>query len=143
MTLTYQKAKIRRGSVKKFVGIFALILALAIAALASTEKVLLSFNGSDGAQPWSNYFISDWKGNLYGATGAGGTYSAGVVFMLSPTGKETVLYEFKGQSNGDGASPHGRLAFDANGNIFGTTQSGGTNGTGTVYELSPKRGGGW
>lgn len=129
---------------KRFVAIFAVVFALALSAWASTEKVLWNFaGGSDGANPWSNYFISDAKGNLYAATGGGGTDGNGVVFMLTPAGKETVLYEFKGQANGDGASPHGRLAFDANGNIYGTTQAGGTNNTGTVYELSPKSGGGW
>ena len=127
---------------KRFVGIFAVVLALALTSWASTEKVLWNFaGGSDGSQPWSNYFISDAKGNLYAATAGGGTYSAGTVFMLSPAGKETVLYEFTG-ANGDGNAPHGRLAFDAKGNIYGTTQSGGTNGTGTVYELS-KRSGVW
>ena len=127
---------------KRFVAIFAVVFTLA--AWASAEKVLWNFaGGSDGSGPWSNYFISDGKGNLYGATGAGGTYSSGVVFILAPGGKEIILYEFKGQANGDGASPHGRLAFDGNGNIFGTTQGGGTNGTGTVFELSPIRGGGW
>jgi uncharacterized repeat protein (TIGR03803 family) len=129
--------------VKRFVGIFAVIFALALTAGASTEKVLWNFKGgTDGSEPWSNYFISDAKGNLYAATAAGGTYSAGTVFMLSPAGKETVLYEFTG-SNGDGNGPHGRLAFDAKGNIYGTTQGGGTNGTRTVYRLSPKSGGGW
>jgi len=129
--------------VKRFAGIFAVIFVLALTAWASTEKVLWNFaGGSDGSEPWSNYFISDAKGNLYAATAAGGTYSAGTVFMLSPAGKQTVLYEFKG-SNGDGNAPHGRLAFDAKGNIYGTTQGGGTNGTGTVYKLSPKSGGGW
>ena len=129
---------------KRFVGIFTVVVALALTAWASTEKVLWDFKGgSDGSGPWSNYFISDAKGNLYAATAAGGTYSAGVVFMLTPAGKETVLYEFKGQANGDGAYPHGRLAFDAKGNIYGTTQNGGTNDTGTVYELSPRSGGGW
>jgi uncharacterized repeat protein (TIGR03803 family) len=130
--------------VKRFVGIFAVVFALALTSWASTEKVLWNFGGgNDGSGPWSNYFISDTKGNLYAATASGGTYSAGTVFMLSPAGKETILYEFKGQANGDGAAPHGRLAFDAKGNIYGSTQSGGTNGTGTVYELTPKRGGGW
>jgi len=130
--------------VKRFAGIFAVVFALALTAWASTEKVLWNFEGgSDGSGPWSNYFISDAKGNLYAATGDGGTYGQGVVFMLTLAGKETILYEFKGQSNGDGASPHGRLAFDSKGNIFGTTQAGGTNGTGTVYELSPQAGGGW
>jgi uncharacterized repeat protein (TIGR03803 family) len=130
--------------VKRFVAIFAVVLALALTAGASTEKVLWNFKGgSDGSGPWSNYFISDAKGNLYGATAAGGTYGAGTVFMLTPAGKETILYEFKGQSNGDGNAPHGHLTFDAKGNIYGTTQAGGTNGTGAVYELSPKSGGGW
>jgi uncharacterized repeat protein (TIGR03803 family) len=129
--------------VKRFVGMFAVVFALALTAWASTEKVLWNFGGgSDGSGPWSDYFISDAKGNLYAATAAGGTYSAGTVFMLSPAGKETVLYEFTG-SNGDGNGPHGRLAFDAKGNIYGTTQGGGANSTGTVYELSPKKGGGW
>ena len=103
---------------KRFVGIFAVIFALALTAWASTEKVLWNFKGgSDGSEPWSNYFISDAKGNLYAATAAGGTYSAGTVFMLSPAGKETVLYEFKG-SNGDGNAPHGHLAFDAEGETY-------------------------
>ena len=129
---------------KRFVAIFAVVLALALTAGASTEKILWDFKGgSDGSGPWSNYFISDAKGNLYAATAAGGTYGAGTVFMLTPAGKETILYEFKGQSNGDGNAPHGHLTFDAKGNIYGTTQAGGTNGTGTVYELSPKSGGGW
>jgi len=129
--------------VKRFVGMFAVVFALALTAWASTEKVLWNFGGgNDGSGPWSDYFISDAKGNLYAATAAGGTYSAGTVFMLSPAGKETILYEFTG-SNGDGSGPHGRLAFDAKGNIYGTTQGGGANGTGTVYELSRKKGGGW
>jgi uncharacterized repeat protein (TIGR03803 family) len=129
--------------VRRFVGMFAVVCALALTAWASTEKVLWNFEGgSDGSGPWSDYFISDAKGNLYAATASGGTYSAGTVFMLSPAGKETILYEFTG-SNGDGNGPHGRLAFDANGNIYGTTQGGGANGTGTVYQLSPKKGGGW
>jgi uncharacterized repeat protein (TIGR03803 family) len=130
--------------VKRLVGIFAVVCALAMTAWASTERVLWNFEGgSDGSGPWSNYFISDAKGNLYAATAAGGTYSSGTVFMLSLAGKKTVLYEFKGQANKDGAAPHGRLAFDANGNIYGTTQGGGINGTGTVYELSPNSNGGW
>jgi uncharacterized repeat protein (TIGR03803 family) len=129
--------------VKRFVEMFAVVFALALTSWASTEKVVWNFvGGSDGSGPWSNYFISDANGNLYAATAAGGTYSAGTVFMLSPAGKETVLHEFTG-SNGDGSAPHGRLAFDAKGNIYGTTQGGGINGTGTVYKLSPKSGGGW
>lgn len=116
----------------------------ASAAWASKENVLWNFSGTngDGSNPWSNYFISDAKGNLYGATDSGGTNSDGIVFMLTPAGEEKILYEFQGQGAGDGSSPYGRLAFDTKGNIYGTTQSGGANGTGTVYELT-KHGSGW
>lgn len=113
-------------------------------AWASKERVLWNFSDTngDGSQPWSNYFITDAKGNFYAVTASGGTYGEGTVFMLTPGGKETVLYEFQGQAANDGGSPHGRLAFDSAGNIYGTTQGGGVNGSGTVYELT-KSGGKW
>jgi uncharacterized repeat protein (TIGR03803 family) len=53
---------------------------------------------------------------------------------------ETVLYRFSGGSDGSG-SP-GSLVFDASGNIYGTTGTGGTYGYGTVYKLSSS-GGTW
>jgi uncharacterized repeat protein (TIGR03803 family) len=48
------------------------------------ESVLHSFTGkSDGAQPFAGLVI-DHLGNLYGATGAGGTYGVGTVFRIAP-----------------------------------------------------------
>jgi uncharacterized repeat protein (TIGR03803 family) len=44
-----------------------------------------------------------------------------------------VLYRFTGR---DGAVPHGRLTFDAAGNLCGTTHNGGTTGYGTVFQLT-------
>ena len=52
-----------------------------------------------------------------------------------------VLYSFTGGS--DGANPQSRLTFDAAGNLYGTTYSGGLWGYGTVFELSPNGNGGW
>jgi uncharacterized repeat protein (TIGR03803 family) len=126
--------------------ILALIVGLTAVAWASSETVLWNFSSSngDGSGPWSNALISDSKGNLYGATSSGGTNSAGMVFEFSPNGSggytETILYDFKGQASADGARPYGSLAFDKLGNLFGTTQGGGANNTGTVYELSLKAG---
>jgi len=54
---------------------------------------------------------------------------------------EKIIYSFSGGS--DGASPEGGLVFDANGNLYGTTEGGGTNGAGTVFELSSSSGGTW
>ncbi len=93
---------------------------------------------------------ADRKGNLYGATIAGGT-GVGTVYELSPptvaggAWTETVLYTFVG-SPSDGDGPTGRLLMDAHGDLFGTTVAGGVGGNGTVFELMPpcsQNGGVW
>ena len=43
----------------------------------------------------------------------------------------------------DGAYPYAGLIFDAAGNLYGTTDEGGTYSVGTVFELTPAAGGGW
>jgi uncharacterized repeat protein (TIGR03803 family) len=53
----------------------------------------------------------------------------------------TVLYSFTGKP--DGANPHSSLVLDPKGNLFGTTNSGGAYGQGSVYELTPNASGGW
>jgi uncharacterized repeat protein (TIGR03803 family) len=120
-----------------------LMLAAAYSASAQTFTVINTFNDTDGAQSMSA-LIFDSVGNLYGTTSAGGLGN-GVVFELVPNGTrwtETVLYKFGSQTD-DGANPIDRLVFDANGNLYGTTEHGGTQNTGTVFELSPASGGGW
>ncbi|HUI84920.1 MAG TPA: choice-of-anchor tandem repeat GloVer-containing protein, partial [Candidatus Binatia bacterium] len=96
----------------------------------------------DGKNPFGG-LVLDSAGNLYGTTSTAGINGFGTVFKLSADGTETVLYNF-GNGNGDGQNPLGTLIFDsAQINLFGTTSAGGTFGKGTVFELSPKAGGGW
>jgi len=76
----------------------------------------------------------------------GGLYSEGTVFELQPkpTGgwAEKVLYSFN--SNGiDGTQPYSSLVFDKAGNLYGTTNSGGAYGVGTVFKLTPRSGRSW
>ncbi len=98
-----------------------------------TETVLHSFTGgSDGGGPAAG-LIADSSGNLYGTTGGGGASNAGVVFKLSPGGTETVLYSFKGGS--DGSGPSGVIT-DSSGNLYGTTAFGGASGQGVVFKLT-------
>ena len=54
---------------------------------------------------------------------------------------ERVLYSFTGGN--DGSFPTAGLIFDQSGNLYGSTNVGGTGGGGTVFELSPSGGGGW
>jgi uncharacterized repeat protein (TIGR03803 family) len=121
-----------------------------------TETVLHSFQVTDGANPGHNGgLIFDAAGNLYGAAQSGGAYGYGNVFELTPTAgggwTETVLHDFA-YGGADGAYPNGSLIFDADGDLYGTTNWGGTGpctsednvvGCGTVFELSPQVGGGW
>jgi uncharacterized repeat protein (TIGR03803 family) len=79
--------------------------------------------------------ISDAAGNLYGTTSGGGASSAGTVFKLDASGNETVLYGFKGGT--DGENPDAGIALDAAGNIYGTTNWGGATSSGIVFKVTP------
>ena len=99
-----------------------------------TEKVLHTFTGGvDGGSPQAS-LILDSVGNLYGTSSFGGTFGSGNVFKVTPSGTEIVLYSFKNGT--DGASPLASLIRDANGNLYGTTFSGGTSSRGTVFEVT-------
>ena len=103
-------------------------------AATGQKSVLYSFPAmADGAIPLSG-LIGDAEGNFYGTTWSGGTWNAGIVYKLTRSGDETVLYTFTGGA--DGGKPLGNLARDSAGNLYGTTFSGG-GGEGVVYRLDP------
>ena len=100
------------------------------------EKVLYSFTGgADGRWP-HGVLLRDSVGNLYGTTVGGGASGGGVVFKLDTTGAETVLYSFTGGADG-GISDAG-LVRDSAGNLYGTTEAGGTYGDGVVFKITPQ-----
>jgi uncharacterized repeat protein (TIGR03803 family) len=84
-------------------------------------------------------------GNFYGTVGTGGATGAGVVYKLTASGAYTVLYNFCSYGNGPcpGGSGPTNIVQDANGNLFGTTQFGGSSetgdnaGYGVVFEITP------
>ena len=103
------------------------------------ETILHSFlsTGGDGNEPFAG-LRRDKKGNLYGTTSNGGVNcensGCGTVFKIDPTTEtETVLYSFENAP--DGAGPYSRLIGDGTGNLYGTTEGGGTRGKGTVFKL--------
>jgi uncharacterized repeat protein (TIGR03803 family) len=100
----------------------------------ATYTVLYNFTGgSDGAAP-SGTLALDPKGNLYGNANYGGASGAGAVFEVVPkTKQETVLYKFTGGT--DGKYPNAGVIRDKKGNLYGTTNSGGS-GYGVAFELT-------
>jgi uncharacterized repeat protein (TIGR03803 family) len=100
---------------------------------AGQETVLYTFTGgADGGYPYAG-LIFDSAGNLYGTGNGGGTSGYGVVFKVNTAGQETVLYTFTGGA--DGGYPHAGLISAPGGHLFGTTYSGGKEGSGVVFEL--------
>jgi len=104
--------------------------------------LLHSFTGgADGSSPIAG-LIRDSAGNLYGAASLGGHFKVGTVFKLDNAGTFTVLYSFTGAP--DGAQPHSNLLRDEQGNLYGTTFSGGdltcnpSGGCGTVFKVDSK-----
>ena len=89
--------------------------------------------------------VFDKSGNLYGATLLGGANSGGTAFKLALSGgvwTQTDIFDFdSGAFGATGSEPHGDLAIDGKGNLYGATFEGGANGAGVAFELSPPAGG--
>jgi uncharacterized repeat protein (TIGR03803 family) len=105
---------------------------------------LHNFTGDGDGCQLDGRVIFGPDGSLYGTTVYGGSGGCegdgyGTVFSLKPPPsvfspwKESVLYRFTGT---DGAFPHGDIAFDQSGNLYGTAFQGGLYGSGAVYQLS-------
>jgi uncharacterized repeat protein (TIGR03803 family) len=106
-----------------------------------TESLLYSFDdGSNGGYPYAG-LVSDQAGNLYGATGDGGSGGSGTVFELSPSGGGWTLQTLYSFSGGSQCGP-GNISTDSAGNLYGTTFCAGANGYGNVWELV-RSSGGW
>jgi uncharacterized repeat protein (TIGR03803 family) len=99
-----------------------------------TESVLHAFSGSDGFTPESE-LVFDSKGNLYGTTTIGGSSQWGVVFQLAPSASGWTEKTFSFNIS-NGASPSGGVILD-HGSFYGSTYSGGANGDGVAYKLTP------
>ncbi len=95
---------------------------------------LHSFNGPDGAYPYGA-LAQGLDGNLYGTTESGGTNGAGTVFRMSTDGAMTNLVSFNYETTG--GFPTAGLLPGSNGNFYGTTQFGGANGVGTLFQVTP------
>ena len=102
-----------------------------------TVNTLYSFAGTAGNRcgPRAT-LVMDGAGNLYGTTYCDGANNAGSVFKLTyPGWTYTSLHDFTGGS--DGGNPYSNVVFDSSGNLYGTASTGGSQGVGVVWEITP------
>jgi uncharacterized repeat protein (TIGR03803 family) len=101
------------------------------------ETVLHSFAGgtTDGCNAYGG-LIRDTSGNLYGTTASCGASNKGTVFKVNSSGALTLLHSFAGGAS-DGANPdYASLLMDKSGNLYGTTEYGGSANQGVLFKLS-------
>src|SRR5450631_95071 len=107
------------------------------------ERTIHSFDGYDGEEP-SSTLVMDSSGNLYRTTSFGGSGDYGTVFQLTKgkAGKwaDNVLRSLNGN---DGYLAVGPVVFDSAGNLYAAAEAGGFEGQGSVFRLTPQRGGTW
>lgn len=117
--------------------IFLFCAATVIASPAQTFTSLASFNGSNGQGPISAP-VQGIDGNFYGTTPRGGFNSKdsdGTVFKVTSVGVLTALSLCTQTPCTNGANPTGLVLAD-DGNFYGTTQSAGANGLGTIFKIT-------
>ena len=112
--------------------LFALLTG--IAAQAQEFSVLFQFGDAPGDPinpPNSGMIAQGRDGNLYSTTYIGGENPAhGAVFRITPAGEVSIVYSFRGSS--DGTNPLGGLTLATDGTLYGTTGGG----YGTIFKVS-------
>jgi uncharacterized repeat protein (TIGR03803 family) len=100
------------------------------------EKTLYTFtNDTDGSFPMGGLIV-DNLGNLYGTTEQGGSGGVGTIFELTPNSDGSWTFHLLYSFSGNGGGPVGRLARDAAGNLYGTTNGLGAHFDGSVFRLT-------
>lgn len=102
---------------------------------ALTTLHSFSVSISEGTNPNAG-LVEGSDGNFYGTTTSGGASGEGTAFVVSPGGALQTLHSFTGKGR-QGATPVGALVQGSDGNFYGTTESGGTAGQGTVFVMKP------
>jgi uncharacterized repeat protein (TIGR03803 family) len=122
--------------------IFAAVWVLANAPVptqAQTFTTLATFDGSNGSYSLAP-LVQGTDGNLYGTTNEGGAKGLGTTFRITPDRRLMLLHSFcTAPSCSDGKEPDAALTQAPDGNLYGTTESGGNGlyGAGTIFKITP------
>jgi len=90
----------------------------------------------EGQHPNGSLFWSDENELFYGAARFGGLMDVGSIFSVSETGNLTTIHFFEGEEQGQ--FPYASPVLHSNGNLYGTTLTGGTFGDGVLYSIDPE-----
>jgi len=131
---SFSSARSRKLSVvlnrTSFAFVFILCIVATTAAFGQTFETVTTFSGSS-QNPDFGPLVQGTNGHLYGTVGFD---TDGSVFQIDGTGTLTTVHSFDGT---DGEYPFAGLMLAANGNFYGTTDGGGANSSGTLFELTP------
>jgi len=116
-------------------GVFVLLATATVALSGQTLTTLYNFHGADGSSPYAGLMQAS-NGNLYGTTSAGGANGDGTVFEITTSGTLTTVHNFNHLSPIDGAQPYGGLIQAKDGNLYGTTNRGGSHNVGIVFRMT-------
>jgi uncharacterized repeat protein (TIGR03803 family) len=110
-----------------------------------TQKVIHAFTGGDdGSGPGSRVTV-DRAGNVYGMTPTGGAFGLGTIYHIRPPSSVAssfnVIHAFTGGADGSSGSAGRMILHD--GHLYGAATTGGSNGSGVVFELTLRPLGGW
>jgi uncharacterized repeat protein (TIGR03803 family) len=106
-------------------------------ALTTLHSFCAESGCPDGQAPYAGLTLAA-NGNFYGTTPFGGAHDGnGTVFEITPAGKLTTLYSFCSQTGcTDGPGPYAGLIQATDGNLYGATSSGGTEGYGSLFDVT-------
>jgi len=108
-------------------------VAFKITAEGSLTTLHSFTGGGDGSGPMPGLALAT-NGNFYGVNSDGGNYGHGVAFKITAEGSLTTLFAFS--DGAEGGNPNSKLIQATNGNLYGTTVIGGTNGDGAIFEVT-------
>jgi uncharacterized repeat protein (TIGR03803 family) len=110
-----------------------------VGALTTLYNFCAQPNCADGMFPpgLAGGLVQASNGNFYGTTSAGGANAVGTVFKITPSGTLTTLYSLCSLANCADGEYAGGMVQASNGNLYGITYAGGTDGGGTVFKITP------
>ncbi len=124
----------------RVLAVLFIMMTTAVMVHAQTYTMLYNFPETDRNNTgiFSQLMAQGRDGNLYGTIATGGAHKGGSAYKMTTSGQFTTIYDFCALTScADGSGPMGGLTLGFDGNLYGTTNTGGSHAAGTVFKLTP------